>query len=399
VTIPTPACALGRGGAGLHQLGHLGGQHRPLHDRGHVLGARPAQTRQVAPGLVPRGAVEDRALAQAERPEQARQLGHLPVNLLRDAVEPDQQAGAAAVAQRPQRLAVGQLDGGREQIGAEQGAGGGARILHASEARDHEPVHVRPRAELERRLDQHAERAAGADVELGQIVARHVLHDLAAAPHEAAVGRDHGEADDQVARGAVEMPPRARGVAGEDPAERGPIRRARVEREPLTTGAERGLQRVQGEPGLDGHGEVAGLVLQDPVQAPEPEDQADSVGWRADRHLGAAAPGRDGQRRLARDLQQQRDLLLRAGKGHRLGGAALDDVRRAVDAREHMRRADDGAQLVGQERRHGEPPESRARSAERGPSLRSGADGRPGRPRRRPCCSGRSCRGCRGPSG
>ncbi len=51
---------------------------------------------------------------EADRAEQALELGHLPVHLLGDAVEADQERGAAAQAEAAQRLAVGQLERARE---------------------------------------------------------------------------------------------------------------------------------------------------------------------------------------------------------------------------------------------------------------------------------------------
>ena len=119
------------------------------------------------------------------------------------------------------------------------------RVLEAVEARDHEPVDVGARAQLEGGLHHDAERAEGADVELREIVARHVLDHLAPAPYRAAVGADHGEADHQVARRAVEVPARPRGVAGEDAAERRAVGRGRIERQPLAPLAQLGLQPVE----------------------------------------------------------------------------------------------------------------------------------------------------------
>ena len=96
--------------------------------------------------------------------------------------------------------------------------------LRRSKRDGHEPLLVRHRPQLERRLHDDAERAVRADEELGQVVAGHVLHDLAAAAHERAVGGDDRESDEEIAHGAVEMAPRAGGVGRDHAAER---RRAR----------------------------------------------------------------------------------------------------------------------------------------------------------------------------
>ena len=175
------------------------------------------------PHLVARGAVQH--ARPRRRPSGASSrldLGALPVDLLGEAVEADQERGAASPrarprAARPRRAARARRGSRSEPMIARAAA---ARVLQAVEARDDEAVDVGARAQLHGRLHDDAERAERADEELRQIVAGDVLHDLAAAAHEGAVGHDHGEPDEQVARGAVEMAARARGVAGEDAAER-----------------------------------------------------------------------------------------------------------------------------------------------------------------------------------
>ena len=69
--------------------------------------------------------------------------------------------------------------------------------------------------QTERRLGDQAERAVGAGEQLAEVVAGDVLHDLAAGLGDGAVGPDHGDADEQVARRAVAEAQRACG-AGRD---------------------------------------------------------------------------------------------------------------------------------------------------------------------------------------
>ena len=67
----------------------------------------------------------------------------------------------------------------------------------------------RRRMQAERGFGYQAERAVGPGVQLAEVVARNVLHDLAAGLGDGAVGPDHGDADQQVAGAAVAEPERA----------------------------------------------------------------------------------------------------------------------------------------------------------------------------------------------
>ena len=97
--------------------------------------------------------------------------------------------------------------------------------------------------------------------------------------------------------------------------------------------AELVLQRGEGNARLDGGGEVARLVLDDPAHALEAEHEAEALRRRADAELRAAAGGRHGNPRLGRQPQDRGDVLLRAREDHGLGRAPLEDIRRAVHAR------------------------------------------------------------------
>ena len=299
------------------------------------------------PHLVARRPVQHAGLDQAEGRQEPAHLGALPVDLLGNAVHADQEPGATlARADRAERLAVEQLERGGHEVRAHDRARGAARVLQVVESRDDEAVDVGARAELHRRLHDDAERAERADEELRQVVARDVLHDLAAAAHEGPVGHDHGEPDEQVARGAVQMPARSRGIAREDAAERRALGPGRVERQPLTPLGQLALQRGEGNARLGGGREIARLVLDDPAHALEAEHQAEALGRRADAELGAAAGGRHGNPRLARQPQDRGDVVLRAGEDHGLGRAPLEDIRRAVHPGEHVRGAGNAAELL-----------------------------------------------------
>jgi hypothetical protein len=105
--------------------------------------------------------------------------------------------------------------------------------------------------------------------QLGEVVARDVLDHLAARAGERPVRQRDRRADDEVAHAPVAVAQRA-GVAGRDhAADRG--RRAvperGVDREHLPVLGERGLRLGQRHAGLQHRGEVAHVVLEQPVHA------------------------------------------------------------------------------------------------------------------------------------
>ena len=133
---------------------------------------------------------------------------------------------------------------------------------------------LRQRMEAQRDARDEREPPLGAADELPEVVAGDVLHDLAARARDRAVAEDERHAQHEVARGAEAMRERP----GEPPGEAGPDRRVagRVEREALTGGPERLLQRREPDPGLDRAGEVAGLVLEHPSEPVGLEVRADA---------------------------------------------------------------------------------------------------------------------------
>ena len=321
--------ALRDGGALIERLGELGRQHAPLHHRGDVVEGFPAPSSPRARHTSSRaGPSRTRA---STRPSGARSRltsahchstwSTIPSMPIRSPPPPSPSPEGA------QRLAVHQLERGGHEVRARDRARRAARVLELVESRDDQAVGVGARTELHRRLRDHAERAERADEELRQIVARHVLHDLAAAAHDGAVGHHHREADEEVAGGAVEMSARARGVAREDAADRRPVGPGRVEREPLSALAELALERAEGTARLHRRGEIARLVLDEPAHALHPQHEAEAIRRPADAELGAPARRSHGNPCLRGQDQDRRDVLLRAGEDHGLGRAALEDMR------------------------------------------------------------------------
>ena len=101
--------------------------------------------------------------------------------------------------------------------------------------------------------------------EAREVVAGDVLHDLAARARDRPVGEHERHAEDEVARGAEAVPQRAGDVGREQRAD-GRVTR-RIEREPLAAPRQLVAERREPHAGLDRAGEVAGLVLEDAVEA------------------------------------------------------------------------------------------------------------------------------------
>jgi len=87
-------------------------------------------------------------------------------------------------------------------------------------------------------------------------------------------------------------------------------------------------------------------VLEKPVEPLQREDEAPALGRGADAHLGPAAPRRHGHLRFRGGEEDGRDFLLGSGKRDGFRRAAVDDIRPAVHAGEHVCGADNTAKLV-----------------------------------------------------
>ena len=193
----------------------------------------------------------------AEQLDRGRRLGLHP---RLDALEHDREPA------RPAQLAHHQLGGARLQGGAAQPLHRPPGLGGALDLDGHDGRGRRQGVEAEDGLGDHAEGAERPAEQLGQVVAGDVLDHLAAGVGDGAVGQDHGDADDQVADGAVAQPPRARGVGRDHPADGGPGL-GRVEGQPLAGRGQGRLEVGQRHPGLGPDDQVAGGVLQHLVRA------------------------------------------------------------------------------------------------------------------------------------
>ena len=118
----------------------------------------------------------------------------------------------------------------------------------------------------ERHLRDHAQRAERSGHQLGQVVARDVLHHLAAALGNRAIGQHHRHADDQVAQAAIPQPQRAAIIRRENSAHRRLLRPQRIERDVLAM-----LRRARAASsprcaGLDRHRQVRPAMLEHALQ-------------------------------------------------------------------------------------------------------------------------------------
>jgi hypothetical protein len=159
-------------------------------------------------------------------------------------------------------------------------------------------------------LADEPERPERAAVELGEVVARDVLDDLAACARERPVRQRDGDPQREVARGAVAVAQRARVAGGDRATERGRVALAvrRVEREHLVAGGEALVELAQRHAGLHDRGEVADVVLDDRVERRRAQLHA-ALGARAAPGLRARAGDPHADAVGGAGLQQRRRLL------------------------------------------------------------------------------------------
>src|SRR6266540_1587500 len=134
------------------------------------------------------------------------------------------------------RARVEQLERGNPERGAIDGGHRFGGVLDRAERRQQHALALWKRVELEAQLHDDADGPKRADVQLVEVVARHVLDDSAAGLADHPVGVDHPCADDQVARRAVEQAQWPTSVGSDDSANRGSVLGGRVEREELALG-------------------------------------------------------------------------------------------------------------------------------------------------------------------
>src|SRR5215207_6404896 len=161
--------------------------------------------------------------------------------------------------------------------------------------------------------------------ELRQVVAGHVLDDLAACFGHGAVVQDDRYADDQISDGAVPVPSRPGRVGSDYSADGGPTLR-RVYGQHLVRAGDMFLQVFEFDPCLDPDDLVSRRVLQHLVHARGAYDEVESARRVADVHLRAAAPGRDCQVLVGGELHHGTDLFDRPRLDHEVGFDAIDGV-------------------------------------------------------------------------
>ena len=130
--------------------------------------------------------------------------------------------------------------------------------------------------EAKRELAQDAERAQRADHQLGHVVAGHRLDDARSAPGHDTVGLDEAYAEHEIAQRPVTRAQWPRGVGRDHPAERSSAPSRRIHRQPLTPAGETFGEAAGRDAGLQAHGEIVGVVLEDVIEARQIEDDVDA---------------------------------------------------------------------------------------------------------------------------
>ena len=210
-----------------------------------------------------------------------------------------------------QRSPSGAVDldrGGNELRGADRGSEPG-RLGRVLDPAGHPGRGSGQRVQPESGLHDESQGAEGPGDELAEVVARDVLHHAPAGMRDASVGPHDGDADQQVAQGAVREPPRP-ADAGRDRAAHGPgqpLGPGRgVDGKLLRGAGERLLQVAQRRPGADHDHQVPGRVVHHAAQA-----------TGLDEHV---APGRRGRPVLLRPRPAGDDRQVVPGGGaHHLG--------------------------------------------------------------------------------
>ena len=115
---------------------------------------------------------------------------------------------------------------------------------------------------------------SAADVELGQVVAGHVLDNAAARFDLLSFVVDRAHAQHVVAQGPVAQAARPADVGRQRAADRRLFRPGHVDRQMLILAGQQSLQGRNGHAGLDGHGHVGGGIVDHGVEAADVESNA-----------------------------------------------------------------------------------------------------------------------------
>ena len=181
-------------------------------------------------------------------------------------------------------------------------------------------------AEAKVQLRDDAEGAEPADLELGEIVARHVLHDRAARADHASVAGHDGSAEQVVPHRAVPVPQGA-GRAGRHHGANRAIRLPRrVDGKPGALDCQLLLEHSDGDARLDRGDQVGRGDLHHAVHRAGRDAE---VGGRVGRHPAALAFRPDPPAVLVRQAAHLREAVQRVGGGDRLAVAVPADHRLA----------------------------------------------------------------------
>ena len=222
---------------------------------------------------------------------------------------------------------VGRFKGGGQQVRTHDRGGeivGGRAVRDGDE--DRLPL-ARVRGDLERRLRDHAGRPQRADEEFREIVPGDVLDDLAPGLDHLSGRQRDPDADHHVADRAVQQPPRAVPVGGDDPANRGDRHSRGIDREPLAVLAELRLQIPEARSGAHRHDIIGGLVVGDPGEARRVDDEVGAGRHAAQVLVRSRAAGQNAGALFARGGEQGGGFLGRGRPGHRGGADAVNGIR------------------------------------------------------------------------
>src|SRR5919107_3641993 len=143
--------------------------------------------------------------------------------------------------EQPGFLSLWQLEGRRRDLGVHHGRGRPRRRLGALDLDGDPPRHLGDRMQPEVGGHDDSQGPERSREQLGEVVAGHVLDDLAAGLRHSSVVQNDGYADDKLSDGPVPVPPRPRSVGRDDAPDRSPLLR-RIYGEHLVRAGELFLQ-------------------------------------------------------------------------------------------------------------------------------------------------------------
>ena len=201
-------------------------------------------------------------------------------------------------------------------------------------------------------LGHHGQRALRADQQLHQVVAGHVLDQLAAHLHDLARGQDHLQAADIVLGRAILDRPRAARALGDVAADGAGVEAGRVGRVEEPLGLDRAVQVAGDDARLDGDHQVVLVDLQDAVHLFQGEDNAALHGHRTAAQAVARPAGCNRYPLTVGQFEHLGHLLGRGDTHDHLGLSSKADRLvvgvglQAFGVQQHVLRADDTLQLA-----------------------------------------------------